>query len=152
MASIAIAACRDPGGPSQDPAKCQQTYEFGNYGCTRVVAIVTPSGEGQAANHRMTVRVTPIGEHTGFDQAIEFPAGYLEHLQLIRWTPGHPPADTVAVWVTATMRDQANVVDGMPSVVAVDSVRRVLRIGAVGALAPIDTVTLTLKSPTAASQ
>ena len=136
-------ACREPTKPVFDPTRCQQTYEFGNFGCSRVIVLVTPPSELPSA-YRYNVRGIPARD-TGFESVFSQPsqAGSNE-LYFIQWSP--VTEDTLSVWVVARVLDQSEpVVVGVPlPVFAADSVLRVIRFAPVGSKAPVDTVRLSL--------
>ena len=146
---IVASACRSAtGADEEDPAACPQTYEFGNYGCARLVAIVEGPPTPWPASFLFDVRAIPIGEFSGLGVALAPAPGLgAVPLQLTLWQP--PPqfsGDTLSMWVRAWMLEQA-ATGGRLTVFAADSVLRVVRWAPVGEVPPVDTVRLVLRRP-----
>jgi hypothetical protein len=135
----ALASCRDPVDPVESPL-CPQTYEFGNYGCARVVATIAAQPDASLQG-RVYVAVIAVGLHSGFDAAyVDGTAIGTYSVSLTRFGPGRPGSgDTVSVWVRATVHDNSQLI-------AADSILRVIRFAPVGQLRTIDSVSLVLKS------
>lgn len=135
--------------PVQDPAVCPQTYEFGNYGCARVVAVVEPASLPWPANYRWLTRMKPARAGTGAEASYPFenapPATY--KLELIRWFNSGGGVDTASVWVSSYQFDDPRPVQiGVPlSVFAADSVLHLVKFAAVGQRPQVDTVHLVMK-------
>jgi hypothetical protein len=148
VAAASACARSTPAEPT-DPRLCPQTYEFGNYGCARVLAVVQAPPQPWPANYRYDVRVTPARPQSGFEIAFANPPAFgPAALTAIRWVPPVPRGtDTVSVWVVARMLDDVRpIVLGRPlPVFAADSTLRLARFVAVGAVAAIDTVALELR-------
>jgi hypothetical protein len=136
-------ACREPTRPAFDPTNCQQTYEFGNFGCSRIIVLVTPPAELPSA-YRYNVRGVPA-RTTDLEPVFANPShpGSNE-LYFIQWSAR--TEDTLSVWVVARVLDRSEpIVFNTPlPVVAADSVLRVIRFAPVGSKAPVDTVRLSL--------
>lgn len=145
------AACRAATGPRSDAAACPQTYEFGNYGCARVVVVVAGPPVALPASYRFVVSATAVGAAAaGGPTASESPAALgTVRLQLTRWFPPAAGGDTISAWVAARVLDDPRpIVAGVPlPTFAADSVLRVLRFAPVGAVPPVDTVRLALRRP-----
>jgi hypothetical protein len=131
---------------SAEDGTCQQTYEFGNYGCARLVVIVEGPPQPWPAVRRVDVRAVPAREGTGSDVALApFPDTGAVPLGLIRWhAPAPGSGDTASVWVSARMFDDRS---ARLTPFAADSVLHVARFAPVGSRAPLDTVWLTLRRP-----
>jgi hypothetical protein len=131
-----------------DPERCNQTYEFGNSGCARLVVIVQPPPRPWPSGYRWDVRTRPAREGTGTDVAFPpSPDSGANQVRLIRRMPHDAGSrDTASVWVTARMlEDPRPIQPGVPlPVFAADSVVHVARFAPVGSYAPVDTVRLTL--------
>jgi len=134
---------------SEDPEACQQTYEFGNSGCARLVLIVEPPPQPWPSFYRWDARATPAREGTGADVGhAARPGPGMVPIQLTRWhhvTPGS--GDTASVWVSARLlEDPRPIQPGVPlPTYAADSVLHVVRFAPVGSRPPVDTVRLTLE-------
>jgi hypothetical protein len=153
--ALAIVACTEPPTDldrSRNP-NCEQTYEFGNFGCTRMLLVVTPPDGIIPMQVMLTVMVEPLREHTGLNSYIDGNTS-LDSLSvnLIRWDSGQPSTDTVSVRVIARLLDRSGATASGPlPLLGVDTVHRVLQIAPVGALAPVDTVRIVLERPSSAS-
>ena len=152
---LAAGACRTTTGVEQrieqrlDPAACPQTYEFGNFGCARVLALVQGPPQPWTTRYRFDVRLVPAREDAGAPRYVAPTAGPGPvPLQLTLYTPRTPrPLDTLSVWVVGRLLDDSppppvNV--PLPTLAA-DSVLRVLRFAPVGARPAVDTVRLDLR-------
>jgi len=133
------------------PDACPQTYEFGNYGCARVLVSLAQPPQPWPSAYRLDVRLRPADANAGASTAIApDPQWGDEPMVLVRWGP--PPAaagETLSVWVVAKMlEDPSPPVVGAPlAVFAADSVLRVLQFAPVGAVPPTDSVTLVVRTP-----
>lgn len=145
--AILLAGCEGMLPTRESPEVCHQTYEFGNYGCARLVVVVEGPPQPWPLGPRWDVRAVSAREGTGANDAFApHPGPGATSLRLIRY---HMPApgseDTASVWVTARMLEHIEGV-GVPfPVFAADSVLHVARFAPVGGRAPEDTVRLTLK-------
>lgn len=148
-AVIVAGACSLLTGSDEDPTVCRQTYEFGNYGCARLVVIVNPPPQPWPVGYRWDVRAVPAREGTGTDQAVSSRAdtGGVELRLIRRMQPDPGSQDTASVWVRGQMlHDTRPWPVGVPlPVVAADSVLHAARFAPVGARPPVDTVRLTLR-------
>ena len=148
-AVLAAAGCHLLTGSEDDPTVCFQTYEFGNFGCARLVVIAEPPPQPWPVGYRWDVRALPAREGTGTDVTFSSsPDTGAVALRLIRRMPPDAGSeDTASVWVRAQMlEDPRPVLVGVPlRVVAADSVLHVARFAPVGGRPPVDTVRLTLQ-------
>jgi hypothetical protein len=155
LAAVLAAACRAPtAGERPDRAACPQTYEFGNHGCARVLALVEGPPLPWPASYRFDVHATPARPVRWVEPALATTPGVGPvPLQLTRWEA--PPsgvgtaADTLSVWVVARLLEDPRPIQvGVPlPTFAADSVLRVVRFADVGSVPPVDTVRLTLRRP-----
>lgn len=142
---VAVGACTStPADPNADPSLCQQTYEFGNFGCSRIVANITAPSQPWPARYRLSMWARPArttsGQELGFRTITAFGYSSLEYILLP--APLLPAgSDTVSVWLIGLMAD-----DQTGATFAADSVLRVMRFAAVGKRAPVDTIQLTLRA------
>jgi len=153
--ALAFLGCRAvTGAEREDPARCPQTYEFGNVGCARFVALVDGPASPPRA-YRVDVRAVPARPQSGFDMAVASGTALgAVPLQLTRWLQGASgTGDTVTVWLVARMLDDAGpIVVGVPlPTVAAESTVRVVRFTPVGARVPVDTVHFTLRRMSSAA-
>ena len=123
-----------------DPAVCPQTYEFGNYGCAQVVARVTTQSDASVIGH-FAVSVKALDPNSGFEVAgVQGATPGTYTISLTRWVPRmEGTGDTVSVWV------KAGLFDASYTLVAVDSIPRVIRFAPVGQIRTVDSVSLVLK-------
>lgn len=144
------AACRFiTGDEDEDNSICPQTYEFGNFGCARMVVVVEGPPTPWPSLYRFDVRAIPLRTNAGFEYgfAPSDSVGSIP-LQVTRWDRGaQAPDDTVTVWVVARMLDDGYAIQtGRPiPTVAADSALHVLTFAAVGARPPVDTIRLVLR-------
>ena len=101
------AGCEPGMGLDEDDGSCPQTYEFGNFGCARIVVMVQGPPEPWPVSYQWDVRALPAREGTGTDLALApRPDSGAVPLHLTRW---HPPApgseDSASVWVHARLLD-----------------------------------------------
>jgi len=133
----------------QEDAPCPQTYEFGNYGCARIVALVEGPAAPWPAAYRLDVRASPVRTALGAVSALAPDARFGPvPLQLTLWGPPPPrPDDTLSVWVVARMRDDSPTsVIGRPlPLVAADSTLTVVQFAPVGDVPRVDTLRLRLR-------
>jgi hypothetical protein len=146
---VFAAGCEDLviNGRFEDPFACQQTYEFGNYGCARLVVIVEGPPQPWPAAYRWDTRAVPARDGTGTDLSlVPNPAPGVVSLRLIRYEQPAPGSeDTASVWVSARMLEDTRAVGVPLPVFAADSVLHVARFAPVDGRAPEDTVRLTLR-------
>ncbi len=78
-----------------DPRLCPQTYEFNNYGCARVMALVQAPPQPWPLYNFYNVRVKPARAQSGFEGAVAQPseAGPVT-LPMTRWFPSEPVEST----------------------------------------------------------
>jgi hypothetical protein len=150
-ALLAAGACRSTAGvePRLDPALCPQTYEFGNFGCARVVAQVEASPQPSTTRYRFDVRLVPARPDAGVSLYVApMPGPGPVPLQLTLYSPLMPrPVDTLSVWVVGRLLDDSPPppVNAPLPTLAADSVLRVLRFAPVGARPAVDTVRLDVR-------
>ena len=147
IVSAVIVACRGvTNAELRDDGRCPQTYEFGNFGCARVVALVRAPTEPLPTRLRIEVSLYPIRADAGWAGSIAMDssvrAARVDATLMFRPLPSG--VDTASAWVVAHVRDPS--APSMP-VLASDSVRHVLRFVPVGAIAIVDTVSLQLRRP-----
>ena len=67
LAAVTLGACRAVTSTEErgNPLACQQTYEFGNYGCARLVALVEGPPAPWPASYRFDVRAVPVSPAAG---------------------------------------------------------------------------------------
>jgi hypothetical protein len=148
---LAAGACRSTAGvePRVDPEACPQTYEFGNFGCARVLALVEAPPQPWTTRYRLDVRLRPARPDAGVSPYVApAPAPGPVPLQLTLYTPLMPtPVDTLSVWVVGRLLDDSPPppVNAPLPTLAADSVLRVLRFAPVGGRPAVDTVRLDLR-------
>ena len=131
-----------------DTAICQQTYEFGNYGCARIVVVVELTKTPLPLQYVFFVGANALRAGAGREAAIVGrPAIGRNHLQVIRFELPQPPVDTASFWIYGRILEiPPNHPAGQPlPVFAADSIPFVLRFAQVGMRAPLDTVVLRLR-------
>ncbi len=103
---LAAAAACNGTDPSDDPSRCQQTFEFGNTGCADLIGLVTDGGGHPIAG--ASVDVPGHAESgrdilivTGFRPADVEGRYSLRAIRETGETPTEGP-DTVTVWVRAS--------------------------------------------------
>ena len=143
--SVLAAACNIV-DPDPDPNVCQQTYEFGNYGCTRFVIIAEGPPQPWPATYRWDFRATPADSANASGNGFaDHPLGGPATIHLVRYVP--VATDTTSYWVRARILEVPSPIQvGVPlRVFAADSVLRVARFAGVGQRPRVDTVRLTLR-------
>ena len=152
LAAVALGAggCRSVTDRTRaDPVACPQTYEFGNFGCARIVALVEGPPTPWPARYRFDVRAVPARSSSGATVTIAPEPGVGPvPLQLTLWGgPASAEGDTLSVWIVARLlEDPAPPVVGVPlRTFAADSTLRVIRFAKVGAVPPVDSVPLLLR-------
>jgi hypothetical protein len=142
FACVAASGCRDPLRDEVDLRICQQTYEFGNFGCARVVGRVLDRHGNVITDRFVNVLLrsaqrdgsTTLGI-TQTDTTGWFATGVTLML---------PPAlDSIDLLLRASVV-QFGSEQASP---AADSVEFTMPLGAVGAVAPVETVTVRLPYP-----
>lgn len=146
-AMFGAAGCSLLTGSDEDPAVCRQTYEFGNYGCARMVVIVEPPPQPWPVGYRWDVRAVAAREGTGTDETVSSrPDTGAVPLRLIRRMQADPGSqDTASVWVVAKMLEDTRAIGVPLPVFAADSLLHVARFAPVGSRPPVDTIRLTLR-------
>lgn len=145
--AILLSGCEGMLPTRENPEVCNQTYEFGNHGCARLVVVVEGPPQPWPLGPRWDTRAVPAREGTGADLSlVPNPGPGAVPLRIIRYhMPARGSEDTASVWVTARMLEHVQGT-GVPfPVFAADSVLHVARFAPVGGRAPEDTVRLTLK-------
>ncbi len=131
-----------------DAKVCPQTYEFGNYGCARLVVTVAPPVEALPLARRFDVRAKWSDEPDGLIAFAPNPGLGAVPLELTLYDHLHVPAvDTATIWVIARVLEVPYpIVTGVPlPVFAADSVLHVARFARVGGAPPVDTIALRLR-------
>jgi hypothetical protein len=140
------AACDRLLYPSDDRV-CQQTYEFGNYGCVVIVAMVEAPAEKPAGGIIWDVRSRAADPAAFLEVFTPDPGPGANRMKIIRYkAPVAGAGDSLSLWISARMlNDPRPVQVGVPlTVFAADSVMRVVRFRGVGQRAEVDTVRLVL--------
>ncbi|MFN8580193.1 MAG: hypothetical protein U0163_04345 [Gemmatimonadaceae bacterium] len=91
LAALALmAACGAPAGVDTQEGICPQTHEFGNYGCARLVAVVTTAAGAPAGIYLRAVPVDTVlaGEPAGYVSSFTDGSGMIS-MQLTWYT--NPP-------------------------------------------------------------
>ncbi len=151
MLCLAFIGCRSTTEVVEDPRLCPQTYEFGNFGCTRVVAIVSAPTTPLPLSYRTDVRMVPARANSGWEGTaaggVAFGPAVLDATLMFRALTG--AADTLSVWIVARTFDLRPPipVGQTPPLAAVDSTLHLLRFAAVGSFRRVDTVRLQLRAP-----
>jgi hypothetical protein len=136
---LALGACTSSTRPDADPRLCEQTYEFGNYGCVDITGQVL----GSASQPLPNISVGPryLRDRDDFNSPFtRTGADGRFRLRLHRY--GAPPPvgpDTVSFYLHA--------VDFNRPVTGKDSVMIQVTVAPVGARAPVTSVVLRLQSP-----
>ncbi len=151
VAGAVLAACGSPTASDLTRA-CPQTYEFGNYGCARIVLIVQEPAKPWP-RIRWDARVEPDSVVPGggasgppFSYWSEYaPRKVLDVIW--QWPPYPQGGDTASAWIVVKMlEDPRPVVVGVPlEVFAADSALRLLHFSPVGTVPRPDTVRLDLR-------
>lgn len=138
-AVLGVVAC-GTSEPSQDPTRCQQTFEFGNTGCAEMTGTVTDHlGAPVVSAGVMATPADPARLITLVYDLVQTDATGAYRLRVIRMTGSNPVGrpDTVTVWVRAAARPP----NGLPpGTTGVDSVLATLEIRPVGELPAVTTV------------
>jgi hypothetical protein len=141
-----IIACDSPATP-EELKPCPQTFEFGNYGCARVVVMVEGSLESWPELRVWDVRVIPRRANTAASTNWSFAPGPGAHLiTLKRWyyRDEDQLVDTLSVTIKAELHSARRHGDAVQAVelFAADSAHHVMRFVPVGSTPPVDTVRL----------
>jgi hypothetical protein len=151
LLTLAFAGCHATAAITPDSEACPQTYEFGNYGCARVVAVVDYPSPPWPAAYRYDLRAvsvaTPELRSSYYSSGHTTPASVT--LTITRYeSPPVGLGDTLSVWVVGKLLDESNAQVNVPlPVFAADSVLHVVRFAPVGSRPVVDTVHLTLHRP-----
>jgi hypothetical protein len=133
----------------QAASRCQQTYEFGNYGCAQLqIAVEWPAKPWPA--YRIDVRAVPARPSPGtMGLYSEFATPAVVPIRVTRFAPDIPSSgDTISMWISARILADTNdiKVTGVPlPTYAGDSALRVVHFAPVGEIAPVDTVRLVVR-------
>jgi hypothetical protein len=141
-----LAACDSATSAEPSDGRCPQTFEFGNYGCARLVAIARAPDGLLPTRTRLEVALRPISRESGWEGAVAMDTA-LRPVQVtatLLLRPLSGAVDTVSVWVVASLRDAS--VATWP-LLATDSARYLLRFKPVGAIPRLDSVVLQLRRP-----
>ncbi len=130
---------------------CPQTYEFGNYGCSRVVALVERPITPLPAFYRLDVRAlwahTPGLVATLADIGVNPVFGPIP-LTITLYDNAVVTGDTASVWLVARVLENVSPIVGVPLLIfAEDSVLHTVRFAQVGRTPRVDTVRLVLQRP-----
>jgi hypothetical protein len=144
---VGVASCHSIGDPSS--AACEQTYEFGNYGCARVLVTLSPPSKPWPL-YRVDVRLRAAEMSMDATLAVadDPPLGEVP-VTIVRWSrPPAGAADTMSVWVIGKMLEIPSPIPvGVPlPTFAADSVLRVLHFAPVGAVPATDSLVLVLRT------
>ena len=158
LAAVLSAGCSDatPTDIIAEAEVCPQTYEFGNYGCAVVVAMLNEPARPWPTLYRVELTATPARESAGVGPAVSLdsplnaaPLGPMS-VRVTAWSRPTPVgADTLSIWVVARMLDMSPPIVGgrtLPTF-AVDSVLRLVRFVPAGERYRADTVRLTPRPP-----
>ncbi len=149
LGPMVFASCDDsPVAPELEA--CPQTGEFGNYGCARVVAVLTFPPKPWPDRVRMDLRVRPVGSGEDVFFQDPNPGEGVNPITIIRRLPPlKGGGDSLSVWVRAAiLEDPRPIVVGVPlPVFAADSVIHLASFSGVGTVPAVDTVYLALKRP-----
>jgi hypothetical protein len=143
--TVALAACNSFTG-SDARSACPQTYEFGNYGCARLVAILDGPPQPWPASTRWSTRVHSADPALWLEAFGLDPADGRVPFELTLWTALPHGRDTASVWVVAKLlEDPRPIVVGVPlPIFAADSALHLAQFAAVGEQPRADTIRLTL--------
>ena len=141
IGTLALAACEpSPARPVVDRRLCEQTYEFGNYGCTDITGQVLGSAGQPLSGIGVSPRYFP-GRYDFNSPALKTDADGRFWLRLHRFaTPPVEGPDTVSLYVRAL--DFRS-----PDASVRDSVLIQVMVAPVGSVAPVTHVVLRLPTP-----
>ncbi len=151
VALLSLASgCGSPTDQGRDgwDSPCPQTYEFGNHGCARVVAIAEFAA-GDWPSFTLAVLAARVENWVAAGDGFIGPlvGDSVVHLRLIRYEPART-ADSASGWVYGDAFEQAaNASLGVTlrPPLARDSTAISVRWADVGELAPVDTVRIVLR-------
>jgi hypothetical protein len=165
LATLLVACDATPVSPRRDPPDstrvvtldvsqpCPQTYEFGNYGCARIVVLLSPPPGSLPPLYRLDIRAhwaTPPNSVAGLVAATDQnPALTPRLFDITLWDRRLvPPGDTASLWLSARiLEDVRPVVIYVPlPVFPADSVLRPIHFAPVGSVPRPDTLQFILKS------
>ena len=144
FACVVSSGCRDTlRGDETDPRICHQTYEFGNHGCARVVGRVLDRHGNAITDRAVDVVLRRVRRDSGITTV-----GVTQSDATGWFTTGvtlmdRPAGDSISLLLRASVR-QFGPGEASP---AADSVEFAMLFGAVGAVAPVETVTVQLLYP-----
>lgn len=144
FACVASSGCRDTlRDDATDPRFCPQTYEFGNYGCARVVGRVLDRHGNAITERAVDVMLRKVRRDSGMTTV-----GVTQSDETGWFSTGvtlmdRPDGDSISLLLRASVRQFG---PGQASP-ATDSIEFAMRFGAVGAVAPVETVTVRLLYP-----
>ena len=145
LAALAACGSSSPTRAEVDPRLCDQTYEFGNFGCTDIAGQVLGSAGQPLPGISVGPRYLP-DRHDFNSPFVDTDAEGRFHLRLHRF--GAPPPagqpDTVSLYIRALDFRSAGV--NIPARVR-DSVLIQVTVAPVGAVAPVTEVVLRLPTP-----
>jgi hypothetical protein len=142
LATLAL-ACSSTTEP--DPSICQQTYEFGNFGCGDVNGLVLTRAGTPASGAYLSLRLETLQDGNSPLNALARADTLGRYSMRATWmflTANGVRPDSAMVWVYAAMPTQP----GQPRIA--DSIQVIARFSAVGERAPVVSVpVLTLPLP-----
>ncbi len=150
VALVLGAGCSSPTDQGQDgwDSPCPQTYEFGNYGCARVVAIAEfAAGDWPSSTLAVVAASVESWVASGAGFVGPLVGDSVVHLRLIRYLPART-ADSTAGWVYGDAFEQAansSLGVTLRPPLARDSAAFTARWAEVGEVAPVDTVRIVLR-------
>lgn len=146
VAALLVNSCNSNTEPVVDPALCPQTYEFGNYGCARIMVIVDAPSTPLPASHIWDLRVAPVDKSTGVGASYgDHPVAGEHLLQLTQFFLPRVQIDTMTIWATARVIDVTDSRLKPLPIFAGDSVMHIVRFAPVGTRPQVDTVRLILR-------
>ena len=140
-----------PAPPANDPNLCPQTYEFGNYGCARVVVKLDAPPQPWPDRYVFDTQMRPIRNDTGAEGSgpSEVVPPATIQLEMYRWFPDKNGVDTATVWIKSHFIELPyQYPTGVPlPIFAADSTQHLVTFAPVGKQPPTDTVHLVLRKP-----
>ena len=145
---LSLAGCDSPF--ALELGECPQTYEFGSYGCARLVVFLEFPSQPWPDSRRFDLRVQSAQPD---DEVLFLESKPTAGANLItvsrRFHPLRGTGDTISVWVRAAiLEDPRPILVGVPlPVFASDSLFHIAQFSGVGTVPRVDTLYLTLRRP-----
>ena len=144
-----LLGCSSPTMP-EDRKPCPQSYEFGNYGCSRVVVIVDGPADSWPELRAWDVRVTPRRSNTAASANWSYspgPGANVITLTRAFYRDDDKAVDTLGVTVKAALYTGRRYGEAIhpAEIFAIDSAFHIMRFVPVGSTPPTDSVRLTLR-------